>query len=74
MAYASITIATGATLDGRALAQNAAVTLDSNIITATVNRVDRPVALDPIADLNVAAGSSAWLRRGGSSNRSAATK
>ena len=59
MAYASITIATGATLDGRALAQTAAVTLDTNIITATVNNVDRPVALDPIADLNVAAGSSA---------------
>ena len=33
MAYASITIATGATLDGRALAQNAAVTLDSNAVT-----------------------------------------
>ena len=33
MAYASITIATGATLDGRALAQNAAVTLDSNTVT-----------------------------------------
>ncbi len=32
MAYASITIATGATLDGRALAQNAAVTLDSSRI------------------------------------------
>jgi hypothetical protein len=33
MAYASITIATGATLDGRALAQNAAVTLDTNTVT-----------------------------------------
>ncbi len=33
MAYASITIATGATLDGRALAQNAAVTLDTNAVT-----------------------------------------
>src|ERR1700674_3253589 len=33
MAYASITIATGATLDGRALAQHAAVTLDSNAVT-----------------------------------------
>ena len=33
MAYASITIATGATLDGRALAQVAAVTLDSNAVT-----------------------------------------
>lgn len=33
MAYASITITTGATVDGRALAQVGAVTLDSNIIT-----------------------------------------
>jgi hypothetical protein len=33
MAYASITIATGATLDGSALAQNAAVTLDTNAVT-----------------------------------------
>jgi hypothetical protein len=33
MAYASITIAAGATLDGRALAQHAAVTLDSNAVT-----------------------------------------
>ena len=33
MAYASITIATDATLDGRALAQNAAVTLDTNAVT-----------------------------------------
>jgi hypothetical protein len=34
MALASITVNTGATLDGRALARNAAVTLDSNAITA----------------------------------------
>jgi hypothetical protein len=33
MAYAAITIGTGATLDGRALAQNAAVTLDTNAVT-----------------------------------------
>jgi hypothetical protein len=32
MAYASITITTGAELDGRALAQVAAVTMDSNTI------------------------------------------
>jgi hypothetical protein len=36
MAYASITITTGATLDGRALAEVGAVTLDSNIITRPV--------------------------------------
>ena len=34
MALASITVNTGAMLDGRALARNAAVTLDSNAITA----------------------------------------
>jgi hypothetical protein len=33
MAYASVTLATGATLDGRALAKVAAVTLDSNAVT-----------------------------------------
>jgi hypothetical protein len=32
MAYASITMATGAKLDGRALAQHAAVTLDTNAV------------------------------------------
>jgi len=36
MAYASITITTGATVDGRALAEVGAVTLDSNIITVPV--------------------------------------
>jgi len=33
MALASITLTTGATLDGRALARNAAVTMDSNTVT-----------------------------------------
>jgi hypothetical protein len=33
MAYASVTIATGATLSGRALAEHAAVTLDSNAVS-----------------------------------------
>ena len=34
MAYGSITMNTGATLDGRALARNGAVTLDGNLVTA----------------------------------------
>jgi len=34
LALTSITITTGVNLEGRALAQNAAVTLDSNTITA----------------------------------------
>ena len=38
MAYASVTIATGATLDGRALAQNAAVTMDSNVVTTEITQ------------------------------------
>ena len=57
MAYASITIATGATLDGRALAQNAAVTLDTNIITAVI-RTNQAVVLDAIADVTLDEGSS----------------
>jgi hypothetical protein len=36
LALASITVTTGATLDGRALARTAAVTLDSNVITIPV--------------------------------------
>jgi hypothetical protein len=36
MAYASIGLDTGATLDGSALAENAAVTLDDNVITKAV--------------------------------------
>jgi len=36
LAYTSITIATGATLNGRALASNGAVTLDTNIIAIAV--------------------------------------
>jgi hypothetical protein len=38
MAYASITIATGARLDGRALARVAAVTLDTNAVTKPSSR------------------------------------
>ena len=43
MAYASITVNTGATLDGRALAQTGAVTLDGNTLTEQPRRfTDQP--------------------------------
>src|ERR1700674_5614071 len=49
MAYASITIATGATLDGRALAQNAAVTLDTNAIAMQISVTPPPPVVPPVA-------------------------
>src|SRR6195256_2003553 len=49
MAYASITIGTGATLDGRALAQNAAVTLDTNAVTMQISVTPPPPAVPPVA-------------------------
>ena len=42
LALTSITIATSASLNGRALARNGTVTLDSNNITACTLRVMRP--------------------------------
>ena len=55
MAYASITIATGATLDGRALAQNAAVTLDTNAVTLQTYVAPPPPAAQAPIDLGSAA-------------------
>jgi hypothetical protein len=49
MAYASITIATGATLDGRALAQNAAVTLDTNAVAMQISVTPPPPVVPPVA-------------------------
>jgi hypothetical protein len=49
MAYASITIGTGATLDGRALAQNAAVTLDTNAVTMQITVTPPPPVVPPVA-------------------------
>ena len=37
MAYANITFATGASLEGRALARTASVTLDANVVTKDAN-------------------------------------
>jgi hypothetical protein len=48
MAHDSITFATGATLDGRALAQTAAVTLESTTITIP-NLLPAPPILGPIS-------------------------
>ncbi len=42
MALTSITLTTGATLQGRALARNGAVTLDTNVITAATCDVSTP--------------------------------
>jgi len=44
MALASIAMQTGATLQGRALAQTAAVTLDTNVITKPVCTTPTPTA------------------------------
>jgi hypothetical protein len=58
LAYASITIATGATLDGRALAENAAVTLDTNAVTMQTSiTLPPPVAPTASAQLPVDLGS-----------------
>ncbi|MBU4230994.1 MAG: DUF3494 domain-containing protein [Proteobacteria bacterium] len=42
LAYTAITVKTGATLDGSALARNAAVTLDSNTVTRQPLHSDQP--------------------------------
>jgi len=47
MALASVTLATGARLDGRALALNAAVTLDSNNVTVPIGSNTVLVVLPP---------------------------
>ena len=49
MAYASITLGTGATLDGRALAQNAAVTLDTNAVAVQIIVTPPPPVVPPVA-------------------------
>ena len=45
MALASITVTTGVTIEGRALAVNAAVTLDTNTITPPQGATPRPLVL-----------------------------
>jgi hypothetical protein len=47
MAYASITIVSGATLDGRALARIGAVTLDSNNVTVGLSRNTLVIEVPP---------------------------
>jgi hypothetical protein len=58
LALASITLATGATLDGAALAQTGAVTMDSNVIN--VPAVPEPSALSLLA---IGLGGLAMIRR-----------
>ncbi len=50
LALTSISLATGANLDGRALAQNAAVTMDSNTITLPICALAVPVITTEIHD------------------------
>jgi len=50
MAYASITIDTGATLDGRALAQTGAVTMDTNTVTVGLSPNTIVIELPPPPD------------------------
>jgi hypothetical protein len=56
LAHDSVTLATGATLDGRALAQTAAVTLESNVITVphtitnTITLASAPMVAGPYTD------------------------
>ena len=45
MALASITVTTGVTIEGRALALNGAVTLDTNTITTTPTPAPLPLLL-----------------------------
>ena len=45
IALTSISLATGATLDGRALARNAAVTMDQNTITIPICTLDTPTSV-----------------------------
>ena len=48
LALASVTLNTGATLTGRALARTGAVTLDTNVITATFCRPTIGVSFNPV--------------------------
>jgi len=58
IAYTTITFATGASLEGRALARTAAVTLQSNVIGGTAASTVRPaVFLGTASDFRVLAGS-----------------
>ena len=52
LAYTSITIATGATLNGRALASNGAVTLDTNIIAIAVPSGASAPPVPAVIDIN----------------------
>ena len=59
LALASITMRTGATLEGRALAQNGAVTLDDNTITSPTCNVSSPTTTTTTAGTTTTTGAGA---------------
>jgi Ice-binding-like len=65
LALASISMKTGATLEGRALAQNGAVTLDDNTITSPTCNVSSPATTTTTASVTTTTGAGTTTSTGG---------